>query len=120
MEAGMCYPVAAMPEPSCAVASVAYAVSVAAVTYPVSVPVVSVAIMSIPNMPSVADVRRSVSVAITYSWRIAIGDSRRVVIAVNRLFVVAVGIGVAATIAAIGSVVRSGDSCTDERAGGKP
>jgi hypothetical protein len=105
-----------MPEPCCAVTTVAYAVSVAPVAYPTAVPVVAVAIISIPDMPPIADVGCSISVAVS--------NSRRVGIAVNRLFVVAVGICVAATIAiaaaAIGPVVRSGDRCTDERAGGKP
>jgi hypothetical protein len=104
-----------MPEPCCAVTPVTYTVYVAAVAYPTAVPVVAVAIMSIPDMPPVANVGCSNSVAVS--------NSRRVAIAVNRLFVVAVGICVAATIAiaaaAIGSVVRSGDSCTDERTGGK-
>jgi hypothetical protein len=102
------------------VAAVTYAVSVAAVAYPISVTVVSVTVMSVPKMPPVTDVWCSISVAVANGRRVAVGNGRSVAITVNRLFIVAVGIRVAATITIAAPIVRSGNSCTDERTGGKP
>ena len=110
-EPAMCYPVAAMPEASTAVTCVAYAVcittvadpvSIPAVAYPMSVTVVSVSIMSVPEMPPVPDIRRSISVAVADRWRIAVAVNRRIAVTVAAATItIAAVIAVWTTVAAI-------------------
>ena len=85
-EPAMCYPVAAVPEASTAVTSVADTVcitavadpvSIQALVYPMSATVVPVPIMSEPEMPPVPDIRRSIPVAVANRWRIAVAVNRR-------------------------------------------